>query len=216
MGADETFDRLKEGLLAYDDAAVQEEAMRLVAAGADPVRGLDVLSSTIREIGDLFGAGEIYLPELILAGEAMNAGATVFTAALPADAVTSHGTIVFGTVKGDIHSLGKTIVGSLLSVSGFEVVDIGIDVTPATVAEAAEKSHADIIALTACMTNTLAGQFDVIEYLAALGVREKYKVMVGGAACTAAWGEHIGADAYGNDAAEAAKLAMELMGVTIA
>jgi trimethylamine corrinoid protein len=214
MATEDTFSKIKEALLVYDEVAVRDEAKRLVADGADPVQALEVLSDTIREIGEQFGAGEIFLPELILSADAMNAGAEVFTAALPKGVVTSRGTIVFGTVKGDIHSIGKTIVGSLLSASGFEVIDIGIDATPAMFAEAAEKNGADIVAATACMSTTLPGQRDVIEYLEAMGVREKYKVMVGGASCTQDWADHIGADGFGRDAAQAARLATELASVT--
>lgn len=216
MATEERFSKIREALLAYDEAAVRDEAERLVADGADPVQALEVLSDAIREIGEQFGAGEVFLPELILSADAMNAGAEVLTAALPTGTVASRGTIVFGTVKGDIHSIGKTIVGSLLSASGFAVIDIGIDAAPATFAEAAEKNRADIIAATACMSTTLPGQRDVIEYLEAIGVRQKYKVMIGGASCTQGWADHIGADAFGHDAAEAAKLAMELMGVSVA
>lgn len=211
MTDEETFAKLKEALLAYDEEAVASEATRIVETGADVVEALDVLSITIRAIGNGFETGEVFLPELMLAADAMAAGTALLTPALPKGAITSRGTIVFGTVKGDIHDLGKMIVGSLLSAVGFNVIDIGIDVPPAKFAEAAERNEADIIAITACMNTSVPGQRDVIEYLDALGIREKYKVMIGGASCTSAFADEIGADGYGDDASQAAKLATDMM-----
>ena len=212
MGEKEILGKLRDGILAYDAAAVEKAAKQAIDEGSDILKALDVLSSAIREIGDKFGAGEVFLPELMMAADAMTAGSAVLTPAIPKDAkVATLGTVVFGTVKGDIHDIGKAIVGTMLTAAGFNVVDIGIDVAPSAFAEAAERNRADIIGACAIMATTLPGQRDIIEYLEALGTREKYKVMVGGGACTKEYAKEIGADGYGEDAAEAVKIATELM-----
>ena len=212
MDQRERFDALREALLAYDESGVARAATRLVESGADAGEGLDLMASTIREIGDRFEQGEVFLPELMLAADAMAAGTAVLTSALPAGARKSLGTIVIGVVKGDIHDIGKMIVGAMCSAAGFQVVDLGVDVAPSAFVEASEKNGADIIALSALLSTTLPVQRDVIEYLDALGVRDRYKIMVGGAPCTAAFADDIGADGYALDGAEAARIAAALVG----
>ena len=212
MDQRERFDALREALLAYDESGVARAATRLVESGADAGEGLDLMASTIREIGDRFEQGEVFLPELMLAADAMAAGTSVLTSTLPAGARKSLGTIVIGVVKGDIHDIGKMIVGAMCSAAGFQVVDLGVDVAPSAFAEASEKNGADIIALSALLSTTLPVQRDVIEYLDALGVRDRYKIMVGGAPCTAAFADDIGADGYALDGAEAARIAAALVG----
>lgn len=211
MAEREMYGGLREALLAYDAAAVEGQARRLVEAGSDATEALNVLSSAIREIGHRFEAGEVFLPELMLAADAMMAGTAVLTPALPRGTRTSLGTVVIGAAKGDIHDIGKMIVASMLTAAGFTVIDAGVDVAPSAFIETAERSQADIIAVTAIMATTLHGQKDVIEHLEALGVRAKYRVMVGGASCTSAWAREIGADGYGEDAPEAVEVATQLM-----
>jgi 5-methyltetrahydrofolate--homocysteine methyltransferase len=206
------FDELRAALLAYDETAVARTARRLVDSGADAREGLDCLAATIREVGDRFESGEVFLPELMLAADAMAAGAAILTSALPAGSRRARGTVVIGVVRGDIHDIGKMIVGSMLAAAGFRVVDIGADAAPAAFAEAADKNDADIIALSALLTTTLPVQREVIEYFDALGVRARYKVIVGGAPCTARFAEEIGADGYAGDGAEAARIAIDLLG----
>lgn len=202
---------LREALLAYDEQLVTREAEKVVESGGDVVEALNALSEAIREVGSRFEAGAVFLPELILAAEAMTAGAAVLTPALPKGTSSSRGTVVIGTVKGDIHDIGKTIVSSLLSAGGFKVVDIGIDVSPSKFAEAAERYDADIIGVSACLTTSTWGQKDVIAYLEAVGTRERYKIMVGGAGCSAAYAREIGADGYGEDASRAVETASRLI-----
>jgi len=212
MADSEAIDKLRAALLAYDTDEVERQAQQLVQRGGDAASALDSLTDAIRDVGRRFETGEVFLPELMMAADAMQAGAAVLTPALPTGAKTSKGTVVIGAVKGDVHDIGKMIVGSMLSASGFKVVDVGVDVSPATFAEAAARNAADIIAVTAIMATTLFGQRDVIDYLDAIGARGKYKVMVGGASCTRQWADEIGADGYGRDAAEAAVVASELIG----
>jgi len=212
MSEKEIFDKLRESLLNYDEAAVVEAAKQAIDEDLNIIKTLEILSSAIREVGDKFEAGEAFLPELIMAADVMKAGTAVLTPAIPKDAeVSTPGTVVLGTVKGDIHDIGKTIVGTMLTAARFNVVDVGIDVAPSEFLDAAEKSGADIIGAAAIMATTLPGQSDLIEYLKALGIRGKYKVMVGGAACTREYANKIGADGYGEDAVEAVKVAEELL-----
>lgn len=164
------------------------------------------------EIGEKFGAGEVFLPELMMAGDAMKAGTEFLVSAIPEGVETpTLGTIVLGTVKGDIHNIGRNIVGSMLIAAGFNVVDIGCDVPNSAFAEAAEKHRADIIGASAIMATTIPMQKDLIDYLEALKIRHKYKIMVGGGSCTKKYAEKIGADGYGENAIEAVKIAKQLV-----
>ena len=214
MAEQEVFDRLKEGLLAYDAEGVGKAAQEVVDGGLDVLKAIDVLTSTIRELGAKFEAGEAFLPELMMGAEAMKAGTAVLTPAIPKGAKTSMlGTFVLGTVKGDIHDIGTTIVGTMLSAAGFEVVDIGVDQPPSAFAEAAERNRASIVGASALMSTTRPGWKDIIEYFKALGIRDKYKIMVGGGGeYTRGQAEEVGADGFGKDVAEAVRVATKLVG----
>jgi 5-methyltetrahydrofolate--homocysteine methyltransferase len=166
----------------------------------------------IREVGEMFRRGEAFLPEMMLAAEAWEAGVAVLQPHLAAVPVATSGTVVIGTVKGDIHSLGKNIVTTMLRTAGFEVVDLGVDVQASRFVTAALEARADVIAVTALMTTTMPQQREVIEHLAASGHRDDVAVLVGGASTTAAWAEEIGADGHGETAADAVSLAEEVCG----
>jgi 5-methyltetrahydrofolate--homocysteine methyltransferase len=175
----------------------------------------DGLVAGIRDVGEMFRRGEAYLPELMLAAEAWEAGVAVLRPHLtdaPPAAVT--GTVVIGTVKGDIHSLGKDIVTTMLRTAGFEVVDLGVDVPASRFVAAAAEAHADVIAVTALMTTTMPQQREVIAHLVASGRRDEVAVLVGGASTTADWAAEIGADGHGETAADAVSLAQEVCGRT--
>ena len=212
MPKKEAFDKLKEGLLAYDEEVVEKVAKEIIDEGLDPVEALAVLTTTVREIGNKYGAGELWLPELMMAADATRAGSAILTPAIPSgEGVPTLGTFVIGTVKGDLHDIGKTIVGTMLAAAGFNVVDLGIDVAPSAFAEAAQKNNADIVGASALMLTTIPTQKDVIEYFEALGIRGKYKIMVGGGACGNEYAKKIGADAYAENAIEAVKIATKLV-----
>ena len=152
------------------------------------------------------------MPELMMAAEANKSGTAILTTAIPAaEKVPTLGTFVIGTVKGDLHEIGKTIVGAMLAAAGFNIVDLGMDVPPSAFAEAAQKNKADIVGLSALMLTTIPVQRDIIEYFEALGIREKYKIMVGGGACRSEYAKKIGADAYAENAVEAVKVATKLV-----
>ena len=156
---------------------------------------------------------EIFLPELVMGAEAMKAAVDVLKEAITArgETLEKKGTVVIGTVEGDIHDIGKTIVVAMLQAAGFEVVDLGKDVPIPTFVKRAEEVSADIIGASALLTTTMPRQKDLIEYLKTYGKRDKYFVIVGGAPTTKEWAKEIGADGQGKDAAEAVKLCEKLM-----
>jgi methanogenic corrinoid protein MtbC1 len=156
----------------------------------------------------MFRRGDAFLPEMMLAAEAWQAGLQVLEPLLAGgERAEAAGTVVIGAVKGDIHSLGKNIVATMLRTAGFAVVDLGTDVAASKFVTAAADARADAIALCALMTTTMPQQREVIEHLVAAGRRDQVRVMVGGSAATAAWAQEIGADGYGETAADAVALA---------
>ncbi|MBN1319061.1 MAG: corrinoid protein [Anaerolineales bacterium] len=171
------------------------------------------LISGIRQVGEQFCRTEVYLPEMMLAADAWEEGMDLLKPLLsPRYAEReAKGRVLLGTVKGDIHSLGKNMVATLLHTSGFEVVDLGIDVPASKFVEEGVKSRADIIALSALMTTTLPQQREVIEHLKAAGKRDQFYVMVGGAPTSEDWAHTIGADCWGGTAADAVDRALTYM-----
>jgi corrinoid protein of di/trimethylamine methyltransferase len=168
------------------------------------------------EVGELYSTGEYFLPDLILGGEAMKTALAVLEPALKASGQSREvlGVVVLGTVKGDIHEIGKSLVGSMLAANGFEVYDVGIDIEASEFVAKAQEVQADIVALSALLTTTMLHQRDVIEHLAEAGLRERVKVMVGGSPVTQGWADQIGADGFAEDAANAVVAAKKLMAVT--
>ncbi len=212
LSEEEILEKLCQAVITGDTDSVVGVAKAAIEKGVDPVRAIEKgLSKGAKTIGDKFEKLEIFLPELLVAAEAMKAGLEVLLARIPKDKTSRKGTVVCGTVKGDIHEIGKKIVAALLSANGFEVYDLGSDVPTSKFIEAARRVGADIIGLSALMSSTLGAQKDVIDYLKAVGEREKYIVMVGGGPTTKEWADQIGADGYGATAPEAVKLASELI-----
>ncbi|WP_440948523.1 dimethylamine corrinoid protein MtbC [Methanosarcina sp. T3] len=170
------------------------------------------LSAGMNQVGVLFERGKLFLPHVMMAADAMTAGVKLLEADLPAGAQEKKlGVIVNGTVEGDVHDIGKSIVSTMLQSSGFEVHDIGRDVPIRNFIEKAKETDADMIGISALMTTTLQGQRDVIELLKEEGLRSRVKVMVGGAPATQAWADKIGADCYAENASEAVAKAKELL-----
>jgi len=162
----------------------------------------------IREVGEMFRRGEVYLPEMMLAAEAWQAGVDVIEPMMAMQLrAEAKGKVVIGTVKGDIHSLGKNIVITLLRTAGFEVIDLGIDVPASKFVSTAIDTHADIVAICALMTTTMPQQKEVIEHLLATDKRRDFFVMIGGASTTKEWATQIKADAHGETAFDAVTLA---------
>jgi dimethylamine corrinoid protein len=204
--------RLCDAVVSGDVDAVTGAAKEAIGKRVDPVKAIENgLSKGARIIGNKFERLEIFLPELLVAAEAMKAGLEILLAEIPKDKTVRKGTVVCGTVKGDVHEIGKRIVAALLQANGFEVHDLGADVPSSKFVEEAFKARADIIGLSALMSSTLAAQKDMIDYLKAVGMRKKYIVLVGGGPTTQEWADQIGADGYAKTAPEAVRLALELV-----
>lgn len=168
----------------------------------------------IREVGRLWEEGTMFLPELVMGAEAMKKAMTVLQPVLESGggAGSSLGHVVIGTIEGDIHDIGKTLVATMLSANGFEITDLGADVPAGRFVDEAVEKGAGCIAISALLTTTMHGQRKVIEELESRKVRGKVRVLVGGAPCNDAWAKEIGADGYAGDAVAAVQLAKSLIG----
>ena len=163
------------------------------------------------EAGRLFEEGEYFVPELLIAARAMQGGLEILKPLLVAEDVKPVGKIVIGTVKGDLHDIGKNLVGMMLQGAGFEVTDLGSDVDAQKFVDAVKSSGATVIGMSALLTTTMSNMPSTIEALKAAGLRDKVKVLVGGAPLTKAYADQIGADGYAPDASQAAKLALSFL-----
>lgn len=214
--SEELFAAMKQSIIDGDEDAAAEVARQALAAGLDP---LDAINRGYVEgmsyVGDQFAAGEMFLPDMMLAAEAMKAAIAVLEPEMQKRGTQRQmlGRVVLGTVKGDIHEIGKNLVATMLSASGFEVYDLGVDVPFEKFIEKAREVSADIIGMSALLTTTMTGQRTVIEMLDDMGLRPKIKVMVGGAPVTRSWAQEIGADGTSEDAMGAVALAKRLVGV---
>lgn len=196
-----------------------EEAERLaeesISSGIDPLDAINLgLVPGVEEIGDQFSCGEAFLPQLVMAGEAMKRALSRLEPEMAKKGLNRDllGTVVLGTIAGDIHDIGKTLVGTMLTVTGFKVIDLGVDVPVMTLVETAREENADIIGVSALLTTTMVNQRDVVEALEDLGLRPGIKVMVGGAPVTREWAKEIGAEGYSEDAVGAVAIARGLVG----
>ena len=212
--SDDILGKLKQAILDYDPDAATDWARKSVEAGIKPTDTLAAMTDAIREIGEGFSSGELFLPDLVGAADAMTAAVPVVEAEIQrtgATAVTT-GTVVIGTVFGDIHTIGKTMVATLLQAEGFTVHDSGINVTAEQFVEDVRTHKPDILAMSALMTMTAPEQRKVVETLKEQGLRDSVKIMVGGDAITQEFADSIGADGYDPTAPGAAKLARTLVG----
>lgn len=214
MGDEGIFEQLKQSIVDQDEDAVLEAVNKALADGVDPKTIIDKgLLPGLNVIGEQFENEDIFLPELMQAAKAFQAAMAILEPRIKAAGGDGQkkGKIVLGTVKGDLHSIGKNILKLLFETSGFEVHDLGIDVDLFKFIDKAGEVNADIIAISALLTTTLIGQRDVIDALKDQGTREKYKVIVGGGATTEEWADTIGADGWAGTAYEAVNLANRLV-----
>jgi len=214
MDREAIFEDLFRAIVDVDEEKARRAADELVREKIDPLEGIEKgLSKGMDVIGEQFEKFEIYLPELIMAGDVFNAAMEILEPEIMArgKSVARKGTIVIGTAKGDIHEIGKDIVAMLLKTAGFEVHDLGKDVSTPTFLQEAEKAKADIIGVSALLTTTLLGQQDLIDLLKETGNRDRYMVMVGGGPTSQDWADKIGADGYGVTAKEAVSVALKLI-----
>jgi corrinoid protein of di/trimethylamine methyltransferase len=213
--SDGLFKQMAQSVIEGDDDEAIALATRGLEEGIDPLEAINKgFTAGMDVVGELYSSGEYFLPDLILGGEAMKAALAVLEPALKASGQAREvlGTIVLGTVKGDIHEIGKSLVGSMLSASGFEVLDLGIDIDASEFVAKAREHGADIVALSALLTTTMLRQREVIEHLAEASLRDRVKVMVGGSPVTQGWADQIGADGFAEDAAGAVFVAKRLVG----
>jgi corrinoid protein of di/trimethylamine methyltransferase len=214
MAKKDALNELRLAIEQGDEAGARQGAEAWLEAGGDPMKAVERgLREALRTVGEKFERLEVFLPEMMMAADAGNAVMEVLEPAI-AEAgrhAESPGTVVIGTAKGDIHTIGKNILAMLLRLSGFEVHDLGEDVAATAFLEEAKKRDADIIAISALMTSTMPGQRDVVSLLRDTGSREAYAVMVGGAPTTQEWADQIGADGYAETASGGVELAFRLV-----
>ena len=210
----EVLENLKKAIMEYDSEGAANWARKAVEEKVDPVEALDAMTVAIRRVGNGFGRGEFWLPDLIGAADAMSAATPILEEEIKRRGARreSLGTVVIGTVYGDIHTIGKTMVATLLTANGFQVYDVGINVTAEKFVEAIKQYEPDMLAMSALMTMTASEQKKVIETLKKEGLRDKVKIMVGGGAITQEFADSIGADGYDPTAPGAVKLARKLVG----
>jgi len=211
---EEIIARAKEAITEFDDEIAAEVAEEALAAGIDPVELIEKgFTAGMQEVGQQFEQGKLFLPHVLAAAEAMNAGIEVIKPEMEKrkSQTKNLGTVVIGTIEGDIHSIGKDIVASMLNISGFKVVDLGRDVPIKKYVEAVKEYKPQVIASSALMTTTMVYQIQIEEQLKEAGVRDSVKTMVGGAPVTQDWADKIGADIYAesaNDAVSKVKAAL--------
>jgi trimethylamine corrinoid protein len=203
------FTAMREAIENYDSEAAAAAAQQAVDSGIDLLEAVEEgFAGPIRKLGEAFDRMEIFLPQLMLGSDAMKAGMAVLEEAIAAGGgkIQSKGTMVIGTVEGDIHDIGKTVVAALLQANGYSVLDLGVEVPAARFIEAAETQKVDIIAMSALLSTTMLCQRDVVELLGNKGLKDRYFTIVGGAPVTQAWADEIGADGYARGAYEAVQL----------
>jgi corrinoid protein of di/trimethylamine methyltransferase len=216
---DEIFAAMRQSVIDGDAAAAASLAEAALANGVPPLDAIELgFVPGLSYVGEQFGLGELFLPDMMLAARAMQKAITILEPEMARQSAVRKvvGRVVIGTVKGDIHEIGKNLVGMMLSTSGFEVHDLGVDVAPDRFIEAAREHDADIIGVSALLTTTMAGQRTVVQALEAAGMRPKVKVIVGGAPASDSWATEIGADGYSEDAIGAVALARKLLGAETA
>lgn len=210
----ELFQSMAQSIIDGDSEESAELARQAIAQGIDPLEAINKgFVVGVNHVGDEFSCGIAFLPELVMAGEAMKTAINVLEPEMTRRGTKRQvfGKVVIATVEGDIHDIGKTLVGTMLSASGFQVADLGVSVPIGTIVGKAREIDADIVAVSALLTTTMVRQRDVVEALDDMGLRPKVKVMVGGAPVTRQWVEEIGADGYSEDAIGAVNIAKQLM-----
>lgn len=212
---EKALDDLKKVVTEFDIDNAEEAAKKAIASGADPIKATKVLTDAIRDIGDAFARGELFLPDLVCAAEVLKKAIPVITKEIDNQGKSSKsiGKVIIGTVFGDIHSIGKGMVATLLYAAGFEVIDLGINVKSEDFLKAVKEHRPDIIAMSALLTTTAMEQKNVIEGLKKEGLRDKVKVIVGGSPINQEFADSIGADGYGATAPDGVKVAKKLLGV---
>jgi corrinoid protein of di/trimethylamine methyltransferase len=214
--SDELFKAMAQTIIDGEPEQAEALARRAMEEGVSPLNAINKgFMPGVSVVGELFASGEYFLPDLVLGGEAMKAALKILEPELTRKGEERQvlGKVVLGTVQGDIHEIGKSLVGTMLTANGFEVYDLGVDVPTQQFLDKVREVGANLVGLSALLTTTMVVQKQVIDALQESGIREQVKVMVGGAPVTRSWADEIGADGYSEDAAGAVITAKELVGV---
>jgi trimethylamine corrinoid protein len=214
MGNDEILEQLRKAIKEYDVDQAKHYSQEAVKANMDPTEVIkNGPAMVLKEIGDKFASGELFLPELVAAGQAGEASIAVLNEEITKRSQTrkSLGKYIIGTVSGDVHSIGKNIVATMLRVAGFDVTDLGVDVPTDLFIQKVKEMKPEFLGLSALLTTTMDEQRKIIIRLREEGLRDKVKVMVGGAPVSPEWGKEIGSDAVGLDAQDAVEKTLKLL-----
>ena len=204
---------IQENVINGQKATVESLVRQALDAKLPPDEILNTgLIAAMKEVGARFEAGDFYVPEMLIAARAMQAGLAILKPHLVSGGIQSAGRVVIGTVKGDLHDIGKNLVSMMLEGAGFEIFDLGTDVTPEKFIAAIKENNAGLLGMSALLTTTMSNMKLVLAALKEAGVREQVKVMIGGAPVTESYAKEIGADGYAPDASRAVTLAKSLMG----
>ncbi|MGD1992739.1 MAG: corrinoid protein [Anaerolineae bacterium] len=210
----EMYDKLAQAVIDGEPEEAEALARQALEQDLDPLTCINEgLTRGISRVGELFACGDYFLPDLIISGEAMKEALAVLEPALIGDQSREIlGRVVLGTVEGDLHEIGKTLVGTMLTANGFVVTDIGVDQPAETFVAKVQETNANLVGASALLTTTMLEQGKIIDALKEAGLRDQVKVIVGGAPVTQSWAEKIGADGFASDAIAAVALAKELVG----
>jgi len=206
---------ITDALVACDAASAVALTQQALESGLEPLTIINQgLVPGMESVGERFQAGEYFLPQMVIAANAMQQAMAVLEPELEArqQRVDSAGVVVIGTVKGDIHEIGKSLVATMMSASGFQVHDLGVDVPSELFVQKVKETDADLVGLSALLTTTMTAQREVLQALEESGIRDRVQVILGGAPVTQEWADSIGADGYADDAVGAVQLSKRLLG----
>ena len=208
---EEILARLRDAIVDLDISGVEEACREAIEAGVPAYRAVEGMAEGMRIVGEKYERDEFFLAELVVAGEAMKEGMKILEPHLKGDEVKTIGKVVIGTVKGDMHDIGKNVIAIMLSAAGFNVTDLGADVPVERFVEAVKENNPDIVGMSALLTTTMVEMENVIKALKEAGLRDRVKVIIGGAPISQEYAEKIGANAYARDAAEAVAVCKSLI-----
>lgn len=214
MAYERLFEQMTEAVIAGFPEQARLLAVQAIETGADPLEAIERgFKPGMEIVGEGFSKGELFIPDLMMAGEAMKTAIATLEPELVSrqQERTVLGKVVMGTVQGDIHEIGKTLVSTMLAANGFEVIDLGVDVPARKFVDAVRDAQADVIGLSALLTTTILNQEVVIQALVEAGVRDRVKVIIGGVPANQEWADEIGADAYAENATDAVGVIKELV-----
>lgn len=207
-----SYEEVSRAVISGNEASVKELVQSLVDGGKDPLEIINEgLIAGMNIVGTRFKNGEMFVPEVLMAARAMSAGVDIVKPLISDTDMPSIGKVVIATVKGDLHDIGKNLVAMMLESAGFTVINLGVDVSPEQFAEAVKEHNPDIVAMSALLTTTMLAMQETIDLLKEQGLRDKVKVIVGGAPISQDFADEIGADGYAPDAASASDLCKQLV-----